>query len=173
MEFFFMYPIATPIITCCDDKCTTVSYGDSCFGVLEFHQIIFWVYHVWRGTRIHNKWFTVIVFVWCFCNNQFVVDYIFCDAVCRLSFEWFIIVAFVFLLIGNFSIIAFIIIIFVLFVTLKFVPWFSCDRIYWHVRVCHSTDILVQTHIFYARRPLTSASIYLRSCRYPCTGIFH
>ena len=156
--------IAAPITTSCDCKSFTVSYGDSCFGVFEFHQILFWGYHLWRGTDIHKKCFTVIVFVWCFYNRHFVDYYIFCEVVCRLVVALCILVVIMFVLIVIFAIIAFIIIIFVLFVFLIFVPWLYCDSVSWHVRVCHSNGILVRSNSFYARSPLTCYRIHCKSC---------
>ena len=40
-NLFLMSLIAAPMNTCCEGKSFTVSYGDSYFGVLEFHQILF------------------------------------------------------------------------------------------------------------------------------------
>ena len=170
-RIFVISLIAAPITTSCDCKSFTVSYGDSCFGVFEFHQILFWGYHLWRGTDIRKKCFTVIVFVWYFYNRHFVDYYILCEVVCRLVVALCILVVIMFVLIGIFAIIAFIIIIFVLFVFLIFVPWLYCDSVSWHVRVCHSNKILAHLHLLNARTTLNCDPISRKSCRYPCIGI--
>ena len=119
MEFPATSMIAVPITKFFFGKCSTVSFSGSCFGVLEVWHVFFRFYYLWCSTQIHNKFFSVRVLFLRFCDKQFVVDYIFCDVVCRLFFGLFLPVEIYFFVIGHVSIITFLLIIFVLVV-----PWF-------------------------------------------------
>ena len=103
-------------------KRSTVSCGDSCFHVLEVRHGFFQVYYMWCDTRIHDKCFAFMLLAWCFINKYFIVDYVFCDVVCILFSRLFLLVAILFFLIVQISIIAFILVIFVLVVLWFFFP---------------------------------------------------
>ena len=90
--------------------------------VLEVCCVFFSVYHMWRGTVIHDKRFTVMVLVWCFCNKYFVVYYVLCDVFCRIFFHLFFACSNPFFVIFHFEIIWFLIVIFVLVVFLFLLP---------------------------------------------------
>ena len=118
MDFSATYLIAVPITTFCYGKSYTFSYSDLCFGILEVHYI-FRLYHVWHGTGIWNKFFSVMVLIWCFRDKKFIVDYVFCEIFCSLFFWLFPLVEILFFAIFHISIIAFLFIVFILVV-----PWF-------------------------------------------------
>ena len=134
MEFSVTSMIAIPISTFCSVKSYNISYGDSCFGVIEVCHTFFWVYHVWCGTGIRDKYVSVVLLVWCFCNKQFFVNYIFCDVFCRLFFGLFLLVAILFFFIRNFVIISFLLGTFIP-VVCWFSSFFSSDSLSWHGQV--------------------------------------
>ena len=74
-----MYLIDVPTTTFTPDKCSNVSYSDTCFGFLEVCQNFLKVYHVWYGTGIRNTCFSIMLLFLRLHDKQFIVDYIFCD----------------------------------------------------------------------------------------------
>ena len=149
-----------PVATFCPDKCSTVSYSDSCFGVLEICHVFFKVYHVWIGTGICNTFLAVIVLVWHFRHKQFVIYYIFCDVVCRLFFVLLLLVEFLFVFDCLFLNDCIYFYYLLSCSSYTFLTWFSCVSVSWHVRGFHCTEILVHSHLLCARILLTCTWIY-------------
>ena len=114
MDFSFTYLVSVPVAMFFSGNSYTVSYGDSCFIILEVCHIFFRVYHMWHGNGICHNIFFVMLLVWCLHNKQFVVDYVFCDVVCIFFFLLFLLVKIILLVIFNFGIIEFPLVIFFL-----------------------------------------------------------
>ena len=171
MDLSITFLIAVTIATFFPGKSYNVSYGDSCFSVLEFCHIFFLFYHVWRDTRICDKCFDVIFLIWHFCNKYFVVDYIFCDIICRFSFGLFLLVAILFFVIVNFEIIAFILLIFILvFIFFFFSDYVRTVCIYMFGVVTLMTCWYV-LHLLCSRSIFPCAHISRKFCRHPWIGI--
>ena len=58
-----MFLVTVPISTCFPRKSYTVSYGESCFIVLDVCYFFFQVYHMYPGTVIHDKFLAVMLLV--------------------------------------------------------------------------------------------------------------
>ena len=155
----------------CLGKSSTVSYGDSCFGVLEFCHIssCFTMCNVAPESAIilllSCSWFDVLAinslfYITSFVKNLQIIFPHFSSCINPFLRDWSFF--------NNWISSRYLCSCFYL----VFIPWFSSSSIYWHVRVCQNNDILVFSRLLYAINTLNCAHISCKLCRYPCKYIF-
>ena len=161
----------------CAGKSTTLFCCNLCFSVLEVYQVFFRVYHMWCGTRIRDKYFSVVLLVLFFMINcwyyikssvTLFADYFSTFSSCRNTFlcdcSFF----------DNFISSCYLCSCFCFI----FLPRLYSGSISWRVWVCCSNDILVHVHCLFESSIFLCAHISRKPCRYPCIGtlrkgVFH
>ena len=112
-----------------------------------------------------------MLLVWCFYNKYFVLDYVFCDIVCRFFFRIVLLVAF--FCDDSFCKDCIYSCYLCSHCYLIFLPWFYYDIFSCHVLVNCSNGILVHSYPLYDNSTFPCAHISHKSCRYPYIDILH